>query len=149
MGLNLLRRLKNAETIALDTSPFIYFAEENTSYIKIVEPVFQEISRGNLRAFTSYITLIEVLVKPLEEDNEALIKKYIEILNDSDNLFLSDVDKEIAMEAARLRAVHKLKIPDAIQLATALVNGADAFITNDDSFKRIDSIKVIVLHDLI
>lgn len=147
--MNLLRRLKNAETIALDTSPFIYFAEENTSYIKIVEPVFQEISRGNLRAFTSYITLIEVLVKPLEEDNEALIKKYIEILNDSDNLFLSDVDKEIAMEAARLRAVHKLKIPDAIQLATALVNGADAFITNDDSFKRIDSIKVIVLHDLI
>ena len=147
--MNLLRRLKNAETIALDTSPFIYFAEENTNYIKIIEPVFQEISRGNIRAFTSYITLIEVLVKPLEEHNEALIKKYIEILNDSDNLFLSDVDKEIAMEAARLRAVHKLKIPDAIQLATALVNGADAFITNDDSFKRIDQIKVIVLHDLI
>jgi predicted nucleic acid-binding protein len=110
---------------------------------------FQEISRGNIRAFTSQITLIEVLIKPLEEKNDDLIIKYRDILSDSDNLFLSDVDKEIAMEAARLRAVHKLKVPDAIQLATGLINGADAFITNDDSFKTVKGrIEVIVLHEL-
>jgi len=62
---------------------------------------------------------------------------------------LADVDNDIAMEAARLRASHKLKIPDAIQLATGLINGADAFITNDDSFKKIKHIDVIVLHELI
>ena len=53
------------------------------------------------------------------------------------------------MESARLRATHNLKIPDAIQLATGLINGAEAFITNDVSFKRISQIKVIVLHELI
>jgi predicted nucleic acid-binding protein len=53
------------------------------------------------------------------------------------------------MESARLRATHKLKIPDAIQLATGLINGAEVFITNDDSFKKISHIKVIVLHELI
>ncbi len=89
------------------------------------------------------------MIKPLEEKNEDLIIKYRDILSDSDNLFLADVDKEIAMEAARLRAVHKLKIPDAIQLATGLINGADAFITNDDSFKTVGGrIEVIVLHEL-
>jgi predicted nucleic acid-binding protein len=149
VGLKLLSLLKNAKVIALDTTPFIYFIEENPTYINIVEPLFQEISRGNLRAFTSYITLIEVLIKPLEEKNDELIKKYSEILNDSDNLFLSDVDKAIAMEAARLRAAHKLKIPDAIQLATGLMNGADAFITNDDSFKKVGQIEVIVLNEFI
>jgi len=67
MGVKLLNLLKNAQTIALDTAPFIYFIEENPTYISIIEPLFQEISRGNLLAFTSNITLIEVLIKPLEE----------------------------------------------------------------------------------
>lgn len=147
--MSLLSLLKNAKSIALDTAPFIYFIEETPTYINIVEPLFQEISRGNLIAFTSYITLIEVLIKPLEENNEDLIKKYSDILHGSDNLFLSDLDKEISMEAARLRSTHKLKIPDAIQLATGLVNGAKAFITNDYSFKKIKKIQVIVLHELI
>jgi len=149
VGLKLLNLLKDAKSIAVDTAPFIYFIEENPTYINIVEPLFQEISRGNLRAFTSQITLIEVLIKPLEEKKDDLIIKYRDILSDSDNLFLADVDKEIAMEAARLRAVHKLKVPDAIQLATGLINSADAFITNDDSFKTVEGrIEVIVLHEL-
>ena len=83
MGLKLLSLLKNAKVIALDTAPFIYFIEENPTYINIVEPLFQEISRGNLRAVTSYITLIEVLIKPLEEKNDDLIKK---IQRDSERL---------------------------------------------------------------
>jgi len=149
VGLKLLSLLKNAQVVALDTSPFIYFIEENPTYISIVEPLFQEISRGNLHAFTSYITLIEVLIKPLEEKNDDLIKKYSEILNNSENLFLSVVDKEIALAAARLRAAHKLKIPDAIQLATGLINGADVFITNDNSFKRAGQCKVIVLNEFL
>jgi hypothetical protein len=40
-------------------------------------------------------------------------------------------------EAARLRAPTKLKLPDAIHLATATLNGCDCFLTNDDSFKSI------------
>ncbi len=147
--MKLLSLLKKAKVIALDTAPFIYLIEENPTYITIVEPLFQEISRGNLRAFTSHITLIEVLIKPLEEKNGDLIKKYSDILNESDNLFLSGVDKEITMEAARLRATYKLKIPDAIQLATGLMNGADAFITNDASFKKVGKIEVIVLNEFI
>jgi predicted nucleic acid-binding protein len=148
-GVEIIVPAEKCQSHALDTAPFIYFIEENPTYINIVEPLFREVSKGNLRAFTSHITLIEVLIKPLEEHNDDLIKRYSEILNESDNLFLADVDKEIAMEAAKLRATHKLKIPDAIQLATGLMNGADAFITNDVSFKRVGQIEVIVLNELI
>jgi hypothetical protein len=74
VGLKLLSLLKNAKAIAQDTAPFIYFIEENPTYINIVEPLFQEISRGNLRAFTSHITLIEVLIKPMEEHNDDLTR---------------------------------------------------------------------------
>jgi hypothetical protein len=64
VGLKLLSLLKNANVIALDTAPFIYFIEENPTYINIVEPLFQEISRGNLRAVTSYITPEICIVSP-------------------------------------------------------------------------------------
>ena len=46
MGLRLLKLLKNAKYIALDTAPFIYFIEENPTHIGIVEPMFLEISVG-------------------------------------------------------------------------------------------------------
>ncbi len=44
--MKLLNLLKDAKSIAVDTAPFIYFIEENPTYINIVEPLFQEISRG-------------------------------------------------------------------------------------------------------
>lgn len=44
--MKLLDLLKDAKSIAVDTAPFIYFIEENPTYINIVEPLFQEISRG-------------------------------------------------------------------------------------------------------
>ena len=34
------------------------------------------ISEGNINAYTSFITLIEVLTKPIEEDDKKLIEKY-------------------------------------------------------------------------
>ena len=44
--MKLLSLLKDAKSVAVDTAPFIYFIEENPTYINIVEPLFQEISRG-------------------------------------------------------------------------------------------------------
>lgn len=115
MGLNLQFLLKDKASVALDTAPFIYLIEENPTYIRFVEPIFLGISRGAIQACTSTITLIEVLIKFLEENNTELIRKYSEIMSDSANLFLSDVDREIAVESARLRAAYSLRTPDAIQ----------------------------------
>ncbi len=38
---------------------------------------------------------------------------------------------EMGMEAARLRAQHGLRTPDAIHAATALAGQADGILTND------------------
>lgn len=44
--MKLLSLLKDAKSVAVDTAPFIYFIEENPTYINIVEPLFQEIGGG-------------------------------------------------------------------------------------------------------
>lgn len=51
-------------------------------------------------------------------------------------------------EAARLRAVHNLCTPDAIQVATVLQAGAIAFLTNDARLTVVPDIRVIVLDAL-
>jgi predicted nucleic acid-binding protein len=147
MGLSILHSLKNIKTVALDSAPFIYYIEEHKTYLKIIEPLFNQISHGRLTAYTSFISLIEVLIKPLEEKNENLVEKYENLLTNSENLIICDIDKQISIETAKIRTTFKLRIPDAIQLATAIISGAEAFITNDTSLKKIKKLKVIVLDD--
>jgi predicted nucleic acid-binding protein len=41
-----------------------------------------------------------------------------------------------------------LRTPDAILIATAIMAGCDAFLTNDKRLKQVTEIKVLVLEDL-
>ena len=45
--------------------------------------------------------------------------------------------------AAQLRAQHRLKLPDALQLATALEAGASAFVTHDRDFSGVTALPVL------
>jgi predicted nucleic acid-binding protein len=59
------------------------------------------------------------------------------------------ISLDILRESAELRAVQNLKTSDAIHAATAFSANCDYLITNDDSFKRVSNINVIILSDLI
>ncbi len=149
MELKLLKLLKGLSVIALDTSPFIYYIEEHKDYIQAIDPLFNQISKGDIIAYTSIITLIEVLTKPIEENDKELSDRYEDFLTNSYNLILTDIDRNIAVESAKLRAKYNIRTPDAIQLTCGIMNGAKAFITNDENLKKIKEIKVIVLDDVI
>ena len=56
---------------------------------------------------------------------------------------------EIADLAARFRALHGLRTPDAIQAATAAHTHATGFITNDGVFERLDAFETLVLDRLL
>ena len=149
MELKLVALLKGIDSIFIDTAPFIYYIEAYEKYIEAVDPLFSYISHGHITAYTSFITLIEVLIKPIEEKDKRLVCKYEDLLTNSKGLILTDMDKNIAVESAKLRVKYRIKIPDAIQVASGLVNGAKAFITNDSNLKKIKEIKVIVLEDIV
>ena len=62
---------------------------------------------------------------------------------------LHPVTAEIADEAARIRASTNLLLPDAIHVATAVVAGADAFLTNDRQLLRAENeLQILILDDL-
>lgn len=56
---------------------------------------------------------------------------------------------EIADVAARLRARHNLRTPDAVQAATALACGATGFVSNDAVFERLQALDVILLDEAV
>jgi predicted nucleic acid-binding protein len=58
-------------------------------------------------------------------------------------------DLEMAALAAWLRALHRLRTPDALQAATAALAGATALITHNAVFERVDSLRSLVLDRLL
>jgi predicted nucleic acid-binding protein len=53
------------------------------------------------------------------------------------------LDAELAVEAARVRAAYRLKLPDAIQVATAIRAGAAALVTHDRALRRVRGLRVV------
>jgi len=49
--------------------------------------------------------------------------------------------------AARLRGSYGIRTPDALHLATAVVTGADAFVTADARLFRVTEVDVVPLRE--
>lgn len=140
---------KGKTVVCLDTAPIIYFIEENSAYLETLQHIFLRIDEGNLSAFSSYITLMEVLVKPIETQALDLARQYRDLLIGSPGFDLYPLERTVAEKAANLRSKYKLKSPDAIQIATAILFGAQIFLTNDSGFKKVTEIEVLTLDELL
>ena len=135
------------QKICLDSCSIIYFIEDHKKYAPLLASVFKSIQEGKQQGYTSYISLIEVLIKPLQENRLDLAEKYRDALCSSSYFELYEVGNEISELAAKIRADHNIKVPDAIQLATAEYYGADLFITNDPKLKKYENVNVQILED--
>lgn len=136
------------KTVGIDTMSFIYAFEEHPRYLPIVKPLFQNMEKGVIKGVTSTITITECLVRPFEAGDITLLAKYRTVFKHFPNLAVVPPIHEVAEKAAELRAAYKIRTPDALQLAAALLNGASVFITNDGQLSKVAGIKIVVLDDL-
>ena len=130
--------------VALDSSIFIYFIEEDVQLLPVLEPIFLAIANGDLAAATSGLTLLEVLVQPLRANLPALAEEYEQILTRSPGIRLVPLDLRLLRAAAHLRAATQMKTPDAIQLAAALIAGCTAFLTNDHRIPAVPGMRILL-----
>ena len=137
--------LKEGCKAFVDTAPIIYFIEENPYFGNAASEIFDMMSKGRIEVVTSVLTLIEVLTKPLKTGNHEIAETYKDFFYNSKGFYVANVDNNIAELAAKIRAKHGFKTPDALQLATFEALACDVFITNDIQLKRYDETKVIVL----
>lgn len=135
-----LSGLPEQPLLLLDTAPIIYCLEDHAEFGPRFQPLFEAHRKGALRFAVTTITLAEVLTGPLQSGDEALARRYRAIL---ESWRVVDLDTDIAESAARLRASLRLKLPDAVQAASALAINADALVTHDRDFSRLKSLRVI------
>lgn len=56
-----------------------------------------------------------------------------------------EVDRDVAREAAAIRRKYGFRLLDAVQLATAKLNKAQIFVSNDKGLQKFKELKVIAL----
>ena len=150
MGVERLRRfLRRHRRIALDTSIFIYQMEANTRYLALTDSVFSWVERAGHEAVTSTITMTELLVPSYRDNDEHRVDAFYGLLSTYPNLRWVAPDLETADLAARMRAMHRLRTPEALQAAAALRAQATGFITNDPVFARIGEFETAILDRLL
>lgn len=139
------------KTLGIDTMVFIYHIEDRRPFVSFTFPLFEAIEQGTLQAVASYLTLMEVLVKPKREGNDHLARRYQSLLEAFPHLKIHPLGKREAEAASELRARYPaLRPPDAIVLGTAIAHKAQAFLTNDPHFKTADSeVKILMLEEFL
>lgn len=127
--------------VLVDTAPFIYVLESNPEFADTFVGLFEAASAGTLTIALSTITLAEVLTGPCKAGQTALAKRYETALCQYE---VVPVTVPIAALAAQLRAQHRLKLPDALQLASALDIDAAALVTHDRDFSEVTALPILM-----
>lgn len=140
--------LRGVRRLGLDSAPVIYFIERNATFHSRCVPFFTAIDSGTIRAATSALSLPEVLTHPLRDGDTVRETAFRDLLLLTQGISTVPLSVIIAERAARLRADYNLRTPDAIQVATAILEGCEAFLTNDERLKRITEIRMIVVGEL-
>lgn len=132
--------LPEGALLLIDSAPIIYYLEDHPKFAARFEPVFELHGSGAFRFAVSTVTIAEVLTGPLAAGEEAVAGRYRAIL-ESWKVVALDVD--IAEHAARLRSRFRLRLPDAVQVASALAVNADALLTHDRDFSSVTGLRII------
>jgi len=145
--ISFLKRLKN-QKIAIDTMIFVYAFEDHPAHASFLRSFFSALEKGEMESVTSSVTITECLTQPYRVKDFTLAAQYMVLFRNFPHLSVVPVTDDIAERAAFLRASQNLKTPDALQLATALLSGANFFLTNDQSLSSIQDIPILILDRL-
>ena len=126
--------------LLVDTAPIIYVLDGHPTLGPRFRPLFEAQRQGRVRFAVTTTAIVETLVGPFRAGDEATARRYKTVL---EAWQVVELDVGIAEGAARLRALHNLKLSDAIHAASALAINADALVTHDRDFSRVRALRVI------
>lgn len=123
--------------VYLDTNVFIEMFETRTAASTLIWEMVGNAKTSRLHFISSELTLAEILVKPMKtahfSNNWQQVNDYRQILSDKADLqTIVPITGDILYSAANIRALTTgIKLPDAIHIATAVIQKCTIFISND------------------
>lgn len=93
----------------------------------------------------SRLSVLECLVHPLRDGDSAAVGRHRDFFG-ADDLQIVEPTPGVIGLATRLRAVHGIRTPDAIQAASALsLPGRTIFMTGDVGFRKVDGLETVIV----
>lgn len=128
----------------LDASALIYRIEGVEALATSVTAELARIARRHpdVRLAVSRLTWLECRVKPMKDNNGALLSHY-DAFFDRPDLIWVELTRDVVELAAAVRVRHGLRTPDALQAASCLQLGqAHVMLTGDTTFQRVAGLNV-------
>lgn len=136
------------KNIYFDTNIFIYFIQKDNYKEKKIDKntvdFLENVILESNKIITSILTFSECLVKPIRENNEHLKNRYENFFKrPSNKISFTKIDFDTIKVATEVRAKNnKIKLPDAIQIATAIQEKCDFILTGDGIFGDCQKLKI-------
>jgi predicted nucleic acid-binding protein len=122
-------------TVALDADVVIAFLDaSDDQHQRAIDVLRPRLAAGD-RIVLAASVYAEILIHPIKRNADKAIDEFITAIGAD----IIAIDRDIARRAAQLRATHsRVRLPDALSLATALATGAD-LLTFDQRLGKIAS----------
>jgi predicted nucleic acid-binding protein len=130
--------------VYLDANCVIYFVEQNPTWWPVVSARLAALRGAGDELAVSDLPRTECLVGPFISGNPTTLASYQAFFSDP-AIRVFPLTVAVCERAARIRATHRLKVPDALHLAAAIEHGCGRFLTNDIQLARCTDIPVEVL----
>lgn len=128
--------IRSSQAISLDSNIFIRALDDLGSLGDQARALLEHIKQVSPKIYISTILLEEFFVKVFKEKRESELVYIMDFLTLGGLITILDMNKEIAIMAAKVRSDYDIKAPDAIHLASAINAGANVFITTDKRLPR-------------
>ena len=132
-------RIPEGAWVTVDTA----LMEDHPILLEPYLPIFERIETGNLHGVVSTVTLAEFLTGPLRNGDEILADRHYQSLANGINWHIQELDAPLSFTAARIRTRYGLKLPDAVQVATAIHSRSSALVTHDRDFASVTEIPIL------
>jgi predicted nucleic acid-binding protein len=113
-----------------DTHLFLYLFEDTPRLGSKVATLRRRMLARHDQLFTSALTWGELLVKPIEAHDAALVEAYERAVTLGASIV--SIDQHVARRFAEIRQQATVGPADALQLAAAAQIGVDLFVAHDD-----------------
>ncbi len=129
--------LGDTQRALLDSSTLIAFHERQDPAHPLARHLLRrvEVESDPLGGFYSVVSAAELLVRPIRAGTEQLGLMHV-FLTSFPHLTALPMDLTVAVQAATIRAATGLRLPDAIIVASGLLAGCEAIVTNDEQWHR-------------
>lgn len=137
--------LAEAGIVYLDAGVLALHLVGDPRYLSLTRAILGGLRDGEFTAFTSAITIYQLLVEPYRSGHEETAERVEVLVAALQGLEIVPVSATIARQAAQVKAQIGGGLPRAIQIATALAGDSEIYVTRRSTLRRIAGLGVAQL----